>query len=167
MTYLLLNRAKKNLGDFLILTRAQQLLDKYLKSEYEMKTGWQPLHNIANLNDYEGIIIYGGPAIQRDLYPNVYPLLPSLDEIKIPIYAFGVGWSSLPGDEIDKQNYKLTHQTSKLLEKINQNGPIGCRDLLTVELLQYHGHEAILTGCPAWYDLKYIDKKFTKKNRDM
>lgn len=163
MTYLLLNRAKKNLGDFLILTRARQLLDKFLKSEYDLKTGWQTLNNIPNLNEYEGIIIYGGPAIQRDLYPGIYPLLPNLDDIKIPIYAFGVGWSSLPGDEIDKQNYRLTQQTNKLLEKINQNGPIGCRDQLTVELLQSHNHDAILTGCPAWYDLNYINKKFKEK----
>ena len=57
MTYLLLNRAKKNLGDFLILTRAQQLLDRYLESDYEMVTGWQPLDNISNLNAFDGIII--------------------------------------------------------------------------------------------------------------
>jgi hypothetical protein len=164
LTYTLLMRAKKNIGDFLIFDKAHKLLSFYKKSEeHVVYNAWEPLDDyIDAINDTKAVIICGGPGIKKNFYPGIYPLTKNIDDIKVPIILFGTGWSGLPGTDNDIKNYMFSDSSLNTLKKISSSfNYISCRDYNTVKLLSNNGFtNAIMTGGPAWYDLRYISKPF-------
>jgi len=87
----------------------------------------------------------------------------NLDDIKTKIVAIGLGWYG--GFGIDGFNhtlyesYKYTEKTRLLLDRIEKDSVLSCRDLLSVRSLKNNGYKNILmTGCPAWYDIENINK---------
>lgn len=164
--YIILNRAKKNLGDFLILNRFLKLL-KYFRPdvETELLDGLDDLEkqsDIDHLNSAQAIIFYGGPGYRNDMYPAVYPLVKNLDKIKTRFFTGGMGSSFYPVNEENIRSFKFNRQTQALLERINSTTPVlGARDIITLRILRRNGiDKSILTGCPVWYDLESIGKKF-------
>jgi len=157
-------RAKKNIGDFLIYDKAQKLLSFYKKNEeHVVYNAWEPLDDyIDAINDTKAVIICGGPGIKKDFYPGIYPLTKNIDEIKVPIILFGTGWSGLPGTDNDIKNFKFSNSSLHTLKKISSSfNLISCRDSNTVKVLSNNGFtNAIMTGGPAWYDLRHISKPF-------
>jgi len=164
LTYTLLMRAKKNIGDFLIFDKAHKLLSFYKKNEeHVVYNAWEPLDDyIDAINDTKAIIICGGPGIKKNFYPSIYPLTKNIDEIKVPIILFGTGWSGLPGSDNDIKNFKFSNASLNALKKISSSfNFISCRDYNTVKILSNNGFtNAIMTGGPAWYDLRHISKPF-------
>ena len=164
VTYTLLMRAKKNIGDFLIFDKAHKLLSFYKKSEeHVVHNAWEPLDDyIDDINDTKAVIICGGPGIKKNFYPGIYPLTKNIDEIKVPIILFGTGWSGLPGTDNDIKNYRFSNSSLNTLKKISSSfNFISCRDNNTVKILSNNGFaNAIMTGGPAWYDLRHISKPF-------
>jgi len=157
-------RAKKNIGDFLIFDKAHKLLSFYKKSEEQVVyNAWEPLDDyIDTINDTKAVIICGGPGIKKHFYPDIYPLTKNIDEINVPIIFFGTGWSGLPGTDNDIKNYRFSNASLNALKKIsNSFNSISCRDYNTVKILSNNGFtNAIMTGGPAWYDLRHISKPF-------
>ena len=164
LTYTLLMRAKKNIGDFLIFDKAHKLLSFYKKNEeHVVYNAWEPLDDyIDAINDTKAIIICGGPGIKKNFYPSIYPLTKNIDEIKVPIILFGTGWSELPGTDNDIKNYEFSNASLNALKKISSSfNFISCRDYNTVKILSNNGFtNAIMTGGPAWYDIRHISKPF-------
>lgn len=159
MSYVLLSRAKKNIGDFLILDRAKKLLQRY-RPEKELITlnGWEPLgEHLDEVNGSDAMVFCGGPNVSKTFYPDVYPLTDNIDEIKAPMYLLGGGWNEIPGTKMQKDTYKFTSQSKKVLERC---AAISCRDDQTVEVLRNNGLKGVMTGCPVWYNLEHIDEKF-------
>lgn len=164
MTYILLTRAKKNIGDFLIFDRAQKLLSHFKKKkDHVILNAWESLDRYTDIiNDSSAVIICGGPGIKKSFYPDTYPLIKKIDDIKVPIILLGTGWSGFPGNEIDIKNFEFSNTSLKALMKIyNSFDCISCRDHNTVKILVNNGfNNALMTGGPAWYDLRYIEKSF-------
>jgi len=164
LTYTLLMRAKKNIGDFLIFDRARKLLNFFKKrEEHVVYNAWEPLDDdIDTINDTKAVIICGGPGIKKNFYPGIYPLTKNIDEIKVPIILFGTGWSELPGTDRDIKNYTFSSASLNALQKISSLNKISCRDFNTVKILSNNGFpNALMTGGPAWYDLRHISRHFT------
>ena len=167
MTYVLLTRAKKNIGDFLIFDRAKKLLSYFNKRDHIVLNAWKSLDsNIDIINDSNAIIICGGPGLKRDFYPKVYPLTKDIDDIKVPIILLGVGWSDFPGNEADIKKFKFSKKSLEILRKIDASfDKFSCRDYNTRKILYNSGfYNAWMTGCPAWYDLRYVNKPFDTSN---
>ncbi|MHA1239080.1 MAG: polysaccharide pyruvyl transferase family protein [Candidatus Odinarchaeia archaeon] len=163
MTYILLTRALKNVGDFLIFDRAKKLIKKYKKNYFIELPSWKPLDNYLKIiNESDALIICGGPGIQPNFYPSIYPLIKNLEDISVPIILFGIGWYGFPGDDTDLHSFNFTPASLKALRKIHECAPfISCRDHLTEEILLRNGFtKVIMTGCPSWYDLKHLHKPF-------
>jgi len=163
MKYVLLTRAKKNVGDFLILDRAKRLIKKYKGKDFIVLQSWKPLDNYLKIiNDSDAVIICGGPGIQPNFYPNVYPLIKNLEDISVPIILFGIGWCGFPGDDVSLKLFRFTSTSLMALRKICDSYPIiSCRDYLTAKVLVDNGFTKVLmTGCPSWYVLEYLDKPF-------
>ena len=80
----------------------------------------------------------------------------NLDDIKTKIFAIGLGWYGKSTDERYVNNYKFTTKTKQLIERIaKDSGVLSCKDWYTVKVLEKNGFtNAILTGCPAWYNLE-------------
>jgi hypothetical protein len=163
--FIVLTGAKKNVGDFLIRDRSLKLL-KFLKPEEEFLelNSWESLDDrVEVINKSKGLIICGGPGYKQDMYPNVYPLVSNLDDIKVPIYILGAGWYGITGDHEVMENYKYTDQARSLLVKVSQNNGISCRDYYTKRVLELNQMKPVnMTGCPVMYNLDYLNTKIRK-----
>lgn len=153
--YILLSGAKKNLGDYLITERATKLLERFKPGcAFEHHPAWKPL-DPDRVRAAKAIVILGGPGYQPGFYPKIYPLVADVRAIACPIIPLGMGWKGIPGDEITLKSYRFTPESLAALQTISQRTRwLGCRDVLTVRVLKQAGlTNALLTGCPVWYDL--------------
>lgn len=160
LKYILLSRAKKNFGDYLIFERGVKLI-KHLKPNIKIIEGraWEPLDSQFNLTDIktvDAIVIPGCPGITRYTYPNTYPLCDIVFKYEIPVYFLGVG-SVISPYWADKLEY--SNETLSFLKYINKYAPIGVRDNITEKILNNTGMTASLNGCPSWYRLPDMGKQ--------
>lgn len=167
--YIILRRAKKNVGDFLIVERGKKILET-LRPEHKLEEldSWRPLDlYLDKINEAAAVIICGGPGYQPRFYPKIYPLVKDLNRIKPPIIPLGLGWMGFPGDEITLRRFKFTSTSMKVLTKIHKENEVtSCRDCLTKEVLRKHGFtNVVVTGCPALYDIDKIGKPFDIPSR--
>lgn len=162
--YVTLTGAKKNIGDFLITYRCERLLNEIRPDRELIKIpNWEPLDKHLDLiNNSKGIIIFGGPGYQMNMYPGVYKLVSNLDEIKVPIIPMGLGWKGVPGDNLTLKKYKFNQSSLRLLKKMEENTALSCRDYYTQKALRNNGIKNVkMTGCPVWYDIDSIGKEMT------
>lgn len=161
--YVILTGSKNNAGDFLIKYRAKALLNK-LRPDREIidLDGWK-LFDEATLklvNGAKALILMGGPALQKNMYPDIYPLVDDLSKITTRIAFMGIGWKSLCGNWSDTQNYPLSEKTISLLNRVALDGlTTSVRDYHTLNVLNSYGyHNIIMTGCPA----SYVEERFNE-----
>jgi|Deesub1362B_J571_1020462.scaffolds.fasta_scaffold00364_6 hypothetical protein len=164
--YTLLTGAKKNVGDFLIVEKGRELIKCHSQeNEFLEFKRWMPLDSyLEEINTTKAIILCGGPGYKRDFYPNVFPLTKNINDIKIPIIPFALGWTGHPMGSPDK--FSFNESSMFLLRHIHRNFEVtSCRDIITKEILRRHGFtNVIMTGCPVWYDTANIGKKFRQPN---
>lgn len=164
--YVLLTGAISNAGDFLIKEKAIELL-KFFKPKRKIITfdRWKALteEQVKIINNSRLLILCGGPAFQYNLYPGIYPLTKDLEQIKVPIITFGLGWKGIPGKWEDTHKYYFTKKSYDLLNRIETSGfKSSLRDYLTLNMLKYKGfNNFIMTGCPSWYNLNSIGQPLT------
>ncbi len=111
-----LHGAKINSGDFLIREKGVALLKQVLP-DYEIvqKPSWESLQSdLQMINESQGVIILGGPAISHSVYPLGIPLVENLDDIKVPMYMLGVGSYIYPHYRIS--NYSFSEKRSSSLK---------------------------------------------------
>ena len=160
MTISFLSGAYKNAGDFLIEKRAIAILNyvhkdiivkRYLRSDLISK--------YDEINRTDAIVIGGGPLYAHNI-GSAIPLEICLKKITKPIMIFGCGWYGTYGSHSLAANYKFTQKSFEFLKKVDTDGfGLGCRDIHTVNALKSNGFEnVVMTGCPAWYNLAYIDE---------
>ena len=162
--YIILTGGLKNVGDFLIAYRARKLIEKYVSKNLIEYNRWENLNEYLDvINASKGIIICGGPGFTENMYPNTYPLVKNLDDIKVPITTLGVGWSGFPIDS--PKEFHFNKEAHELMKKIHNDSKLyGCRDTITESIIQNEGYEnIIMTGCPVWYDIESLGKKFQEK----
>ena len=128
---------------------------------------WKPLMeqiDINTLKKAKAIIIPGGPALRKDLFPQIYPIPSVVFKNNIPIIFLGIGSKVYPGTIQKLKKLKLSKSTIKFLKYSTDHGySIGVRDILSKKLLLENGIEdVVVNGCPAWYDLEYIGKNLKK-----
>lgn len=155
--YLVLSGAYNNAGDFLIVHRAIKLLERYrpdrtikVLSRREILEGKQ----LELANKAEAILITGGPALQKGLWPEIVRLNSDLSKITSPILLFGVGWKGKSNSWNDIENYTLSDSTIELLKKINSTGiKSSLRDSASLSICRKLGLENFqVTGCPALFN---------------
>lgn len=85
-------------------------------------------------------------------------VLPTLSKIKAKIMNIGGGfWGKTQPSYI--HNYQIDDTSATLLQRIiKDSGVLATRGWYTVDMLKAKGLPAIMTGCPAWYDMAYIEK---------
>jgi len=160
--YVLLTGSKNNAGDFLIKYRAINLF-KTIRPDRDIVdfNAWEYLDDekLKIVNNAKALILMGGPALQKNMYPGIYKLRKNLDDIVVPIVLMGVGWKSMQGQWKNTYLYELTNTTIQLLDKIEKNEFFSSvRDYHTLNVLQMKKYSNILmTGCPAYYDIKYLN----------
>lgn len=166
--YIVLTGSKSNAGDFLIKHRAKKLLAAFRPDRAIVDfNAWEPLDadRLKQVNQSKALILLGGPALQPDMYPAVYPLT-DLSSIHVPIVSMGIGWRSSDGSWSAASRMRLSSPTLELLKKTGKHGfPISVRDYHTLEVLRSNGfRHALVTGCPALYDLDALAQPLPNVN---
>lgn len=164
----ILSGAYKNAGDFLIVDRCMELM-KYVYPDIcfiQLPRNVDLNNNLEEINSCDVLVLAGGPLYFRDAYPRIIPLVDNLEKIKIKIVTIGCGLSALD-DSIDAiyTEFKLDAKMEQLLRRIEKDqGYLSCRDWKTIETLRNCGFKkTLMTGCPAWYDLKSMKDLENKK----
>lgn len=164
-SYVILTGSKNNAGDFLIKHRAKKLFEQ-IRPDREIIdfNAWESINQekLEIINQSNALILMGGPALQKNMYPGIYKLPADLDEIKTPIVTMGVGWKSINGSWHDTYHYPLNQSSCKLLDRIKSDGVTSSvRDFHTLNVLQAKGYDNyLMTGCPAYYDLAHLREPF-------
>lgn len=164
--YVAMTGSKNNAGDFLIKRRAFHLfeLERQDRSVIDLNA-WEPIsdQDLETINGSKALLLLGGPSLQKEMYPRVYPLRDDLSDIEVPIITLGVGWKSQSGDWFDSRRYNLSKSTLELLEKTQEHDfKSSVRDYRTLNVLQRHGFgNFLMTGCPALYDESHLGKELT------
>lgn len=106
------------------------------------------------------ILIGGGPCYVQKLSPNVLPFTQNLSDIVPRIGILGGGRYENLDDRLLIRNYKFSEQTIRFLHRVQcDTRYLGCRDPYSVKVLANNGLRGYMTGCPAWYDIKMLDKR--------
>jgi hypothetical protein len=155
--YLILSRHNSNVGDYLILERAKNLIET-LKPNTPRLVGHIaiPLYDQITPKQFKqlkAVIITGGPGIRPNIFPDIYPVHPDILSHNIPILFLGIGAKYYPGEYSLAHMVKLTPQSKQFLHHIEASGyGIGVRDIHSVRVLHLNGIQNVsLNGCPAWY----------------
>lgn len=146
-----------NSGDFLLEKRSHELIRHFIPdSEITVlnRVTEDYSDKIDYLNSFDAIIFAGGPLYQPGLYRRQIPfvLQDKLDSIKTPLFFLGGGIKSSVYRKLFKESDKAF-----LGKGEHENVSLSCRDIYTYRFLRHQGFSAIMTGCPAWYDLSNID----------
>jgi hypothetical protein len=159
--YVLLHRALKNAGDFLIFRRAKALIDHF-RPDVPTRIGraWIPVESQfspGELAGCRGIIICGGPGYQNDLHLGLYPRLDHQTQFA-PVVLLALGTYLFPGTADQVAGFGFNRRTRQFLGRVGIGGlPLSARDGLTADVLHRNGFQtAVMTGDPAWYDLEAI-----------
>lgn len=164
MKIVLLSGALKNAGDFLITKRSHDLLKHvYPAAEIIEYIGNYPLlDKIEDINQADIIVIAGGPSYTKNLYPHELPLIDDVDKLKPRIFIMGAGWYGKLTTDREIWEYHFSESTKKLLNRIETDSKqLGCRDFYAVRVLNANGYKSgIMTGCPAWYNIPYVSKRY-------
>jgi len=110
---------------------------------------------INELNGFDCILFAGGPLYQPGLYRKSLPFvnIQVIKDIKKPVFFVGGGLHHNP------YLCKFSDLDRIFFDKgVCDSVPIGCRDVPTLRFMKREGYRAMLTGCPAWYDLDYVEQ---------
>ena len=146
-----LTGAFKNSGDYLIGHRARALLANHTDHEIvDLNRKELTDHSYELINSAKALLLTGGPAYQKKIFPDIYPL--DLDRIKVPIVPYGLGWKG--GLNQAPADFKFEPQAEQFVRGIHESRYFSsARDHQTVGILNRLGIDnALMTGCPAWYD---------------
>lgn len=161
-----------NAGDFLIASRARDLLQEYRKDRITCTLDrWNALSkgDIDLINGSKGLLLTGGPAVRSNIYPGIYPLTPNLDDIKVPIITFGIGWKNSSLDLSTAYDYRISSTARPLIDRLATNSCMNSvRDYESQVVLHHAGLSNVcVTGCPVLFasDDEIDRVRGMKKNR--
>lgn len=162
MKIALLGGAVKNAGDYLIVKRSRELLEHIYPSceIQEFQRNCDLTEYLDEINRCDVLIFGGGPGYFSGFYPKMMPLVPDLSLIKVPIFVLGMGWFGTDSTPETVYTYSLDDKMTELLQRASRDtGMLGCRDWYSVSVLRNAGlMNGIMTGCPAWYDMRYLEQ---------
>ncbi len=146
-----------NAGDFLIRERTLALLGELRPDrDLVLHDRWRSLDpESPEVKDAAAIVLAGGPALQRSMYPGIYPLSSPLAQLAAPIVPFGLGWKGRVASSSEVFRFRFDRSSRELLARIEADGLVGTsRDAPSVRVMQRAGlTRNVLGGCPAWYDM--------------
>lgn len=154
-----LTGAFKNAGDHLIGHRARALLRNHTDHEIiNLNRKELTAASYETINSARALLLTGGPAYQKAIYPDIYPL--ELDRIKVPIIPYGLGWKG--SLKMTPEKFSFEPAAENFVRDIhNGNHFSSARDHQTVGILNRLGiANVVMTGCPAWYDEQKLESDY-------
>lgn len=165
----LLIGAYKNAGDFLIAKRAKELIESVAPSaEITVISRSKIIERLQEINSCNVIAFSGGPIYLNDInnYLNVEDINSLL---KKPVMIIGGGWNGISGFSQVPYKYEFEKKTRDFFQRVDNDYGLACRDVYTIRTLKKENyHNIFLTGCPAWYDIRFVNLlDFRNKEREI
>ncbi|MGE0742040.1 MAG: polysaccharide pyruvyl transferase family protein [Hyphomonadaceae bacterium] len=156
--------AYRNAGDHLIGARARALLRAHVDTEVvtvDRKDIGDEHYKL--FNRARAVVLCGGPAYQREIFPKIYPL--DLARVKPPVVPLGLGWKA-PANK-SPNTFQFEDAALRFITEVHARIPVSSvRDPLTLEVLNHAGVSNVsMTGCPAWYDLAHLERPYVFKEK--
>ncbi len=155
--------AYRNAGDHLIGDRGRALLRSYVDPEIITidRRSIEPGHYDV-FNRARAVVLCGGPAYQRAIYPGIYPI--ERERVTPAIVPYGLGWKGPAKGSPD--TFRFKPDAVDFIRAIHGRIEVSsARDPLTVEVLARQGvSNVLMTGCPAWYDLSTFENPYAFKD---
>ena len=153
MTIHLTHGAKKNVGDFLIHSRARKLW-RHIVPEAEIVSIPRWVAEELPL-DSALLVMCGGPGLTPRMAESVFPGIQRAQEHQIPVSGLALGWQGLP--KRNPGSFAMTARSVAALRAIVEQGaPISVRDDVTHDIAAQFGVETVRTGCSAWYSVPHL-----------
>ena len=154
MKTLLTSKAITNGGDYLFTAKGIEISKKFLGENNVTYVNAITYDTDKFLIDeYDSLIVIGGPLYcERLLTKGAFPLIYDAMDKGKKIFFLGAG-NYLSDDKDEIIWNELFHgEVKEMLQYINNNGILGCRDYLSQRILLNNGfNNVIMTGCPVWY----------------
>ena len=156
MNIALLSGAYGNSGDSLIEQRCKALLENiYGAGSVDIFSRKALVDNFDEINSHDLVVFSGGPIYQQDIGKNFN--VSQVIKLTSPIKICGGGVWGYCRSYTLPYKYSFVKDTHDLFSKINTENGLSCRDLYSLKTLQHAGWKnAVMTGCPAWYDLNLV-----------
>ena len=151
--------AYRNAGDHLIGFRARELLRKYVDEDIQVVDRKSVSdETYALFNRARVVLLCGGPAWQREVYPKVYPI--ERERITSRLVPMGLGWKAPAGKA--PETFKFQPEAQAFVDDVHAAIPYSsARDPVTVAMLNHAGVSNVaMTGCPAWYALERFEQRY-------
>lgn len=154
--------AYRNSGDHLIGARGRALVRRFVDPDVITldRKAISPA-DYEVMNRASAVLLCGGPAYQKEIYPKIYPL--DLDRVKTKVIPFGLGWKAPVGMDPSRFAFAPAAQTfvTRVHDGITESS---VRDPLTWQVIRNHGIPNVrMTGCPAWYSLDHLENGYRHK----
>lgn len=158
-----------NVGDKLIEVALKDILKKE-RGETEFLTLFREndiTDHIPEINKTKAVLLQACPVRDVPIYPGVYRLTPRLEDIKVPIISAAANWNVYPGDFYDRERICYSRETTDFLLYISsQHEYFSVREHFTGRIIKKHGvKNVIMTGCPTWYNERYMGKPMSRPDR--
>ncbi|MFV0433691.1 MAG: polysaccharide pyruvyl transferase family protein [Leucobacter sp.] len=153
MTVYMTHGAKKNVGDYLIHSRARKLWEHVVP---DLPIVSVPRWNSAPLPGDAGLLVLcGGPGFTPKMVEGVFPIVQDALDRGTPVAGFALGWQGLPARK--PEAFAMTARSVAALRAITRGGaPLSVRDDVTRDIAEMFGIEAVRTGCSAWYSIPHL-----------
>ena len=155
MKFLILTNAMTNGGDFLVVDCGIKMVRRFLGEENcTFFNIYESSAESMELAQNDAVLYLGGPLyISRLLENHLYSIMSVARKYQKKFHVLGCGWYGVSDDSDVLYKYQFSEKSREILSYINENGILGCRDYLTVNVLKNNGYKnTVMTGCPAWYD---------------
>jgi hypothetical protein len=149
-----------NAGDHLIGRRAHALLARHVDDDIQTidrKAITDESYEL--MNRARAVLLTGGPAYQRRMHPDIYPI--DLDRVKVQVVPFGLGWKARV--DADPATLDFTPESLEFIRRIHADPAreSSARCYQTQSALAHKGVENVLmTGCPVWYNEDRLDEDY-------
>lgn len=140
--------AYRNAGDHLIGERARALLRTFVDPEIVTVDRRSISDEHYDLfNGARAVMLCGGPAYQRAIYPKIYPL--DRKRVATRIVPYGLRWKS--STDTAPSDFRFEAQAAEFVRDIHGKIALSsASDPVTVEVLSHNGvSNVLMTGCPA------------------
>lgn len=141
-----LHGGRRNAGDFLIFKSGKKLLEQFLGEDFEFF--YVPRFKKINENNFDGIIILGGPIVNKELHPHARHIMKFIENKDVPIFCLGLGISGKKFGSYE--NYFKDMRSINFWQRVYESSKLfSVRDVETYKVLKNYKINAELTGCPA------------------
>lgn len=154
-----------NAGDHVIGRRAHAILGRHVDDDIRTIDRRAITDDSYELmNQARAVLLTGGPAYQRQIYPGIYPI--DLDRIRVPVVPFGLGWKDRA--DASPSSFEFTPESRDFVRRLHADPSrfSSARCGQTVEALAHNGVDNVLmTGCPVWYDEDRLGEEYSFPER--